>query len=70
MYPSTDLGQPTQGITMARKRKTRKTHRARKPNKRAELVRAAFARAKRSGRKVDTKTIFRMSNSELERFAR
>jgi hypothetical protein len=53
-----------------RKRKTRKTHRARKPNKRAELVRAAFQRAKRSGRKVDTKTVFRMSNSELERFAR
>ena len=57
---------------MAARRSTRKVHKTgkRKPNERAELIRAAFARAKRSGRKVDTKTIFRMSNSELERFAK
>ena len=56
---------------MPKRRKTRKTHRAkRKPNVRALLVKAAFARARKKGRKVDTKTIFRMSNAELERFAK
>jgi hypothetical protein len=55
---------------MPKRRKTCKTHRARKPNVRAMLVKAAFARARKKGRKVDTKTIFRMSNAELERFAK
>jgi len=55
---------------MPKRRKTRKTHRAkRKPNVRAMLVKAAFASAKRAGRRVNTKTIFRMSNAELQRFA-
>ena len=55
---------------MAARRSTRKKHRAkRKPNVRALLIKAAFASAKRAGRRVNTKTIFRMSNAELQRFA-
>ena len=54
---------------MPKRHKTKKTHRARKPNVRALLVKAAFASAKRAGRRVNTKTIFRMSNAELQRFA-